>query len=195
MTGYEAFCLYHALKMHFTSDTYDFIKYNGKTKISIDAFENRKDKYYFYKLSRRNTQEDYKEFLISNFVNDENIWVGTLLLEESLNVHRERMKTIQSLTYSFKEDISKIFDTVSTPDDILKVEDDYPTLLTMMLRKEIKLETLCIMNSLMGFFPMWTRKIQDTIRWPDIRKKCVKYTPFIEFDKCKMKTIILEKLK
>lgn len=195
MTGYEAFCLYHALKMHFSTDSYDFIKYKGKCKISIDAFENRKDKYYFYKLSRRNTYEDYKEFLISNFVHDENVWVGTLLTEEALNIHRDRMKVIQSITYIFKEDIDKIFDTISSPEDLLKVEDDYPILLTMMLQKDIKLETICIMNSLMNFFPMWTRKIQDTIRWPIIRKKCLKYTPFIEFNKEKMKNIILEKMK
>lgn len=195
MTGYEAFCLYNALKMHFTSDSYDYFKYNGKTRTSIDAFENRKDKYYFYKLSRRNTKEDYIDFLVSNFVHDENVWVGTLVTDEALDIHRARMRIIQSLSYSVGEDFTKIVECSTTPDEVLKVIDDYPKLLTMMLHSDIKLETVCILNSLLNFFPMWNKKITDTIRWPQISKKCLKYTPFIQFDKQKMKTLLMEKMK
>ena len=49
MTGYETFSLYQALKLHFTQESYDFFKYNGKTNVSVTTFENRKDKYHFYK--------------------------------------------------------------------------------------------------------------------------------------------------
>ena len=56
MTGYEAFGLYESLKLHFSKDSYDFFKYNGKTNISVTSFENRKDKYHFYKLSRKYTK-------------------------------------------------------------------------------------------------------------------------------------------
>lgn len=195
MTGYEAFCFYNSLKMHFTSDSYDYFKYQGKTRISVDAFENRKDKYYFYKLSRRNAKEDYIEFLVSNFVYDENVWVGTLLTEEALMIHRSRIKVIESLTYTVNEDFSKLADNVSNPNDLLMVNGEYPKLLTMMLQQDIRIETVCIMNSLMNFFPMWNKRITDTIRWPQIRKKCLKYTPFIQFDRCKMKTLLLEKIK
>lgn len=195
MTGYEAFCFYNSLKMHFTSDSYDYFKYQGKTRTSVDAFENRKDKYYFYKLSRRNTKEDYIEFLVSNFVYDENVWVGTLLTEEALMIHRSRIKVIESLTYTVNEDFSKLADNVSNPNDLLMVNGEYPKLLTMMLQQDIRIETVCIMNSLMNFFPMWNKRITDTIRWPQIRKKCLKYTPFIQFDRCKMKTLLLEKIK
>ena len=181
--------------MHFTSDSYDYFKYQGKTRISVDAFENRKDKYYFYKLSRRNAKEDYIEFLVSNFVYDENLWVGTLLTEEALTIHRSRMKVIESLTYTVSEDFSKLADKVSNPNDLLIVDGEYPKLLTMMLQQDIRIETVCIMNALMNFFPMWNRKITDTIRWPQIRKKCLKYTPFIQFDRQKMKNLLLEKMK
>ena len=58
MTGYEAFGLYESLKLHFSKDSYDFFKYNGKTNISVTSFENRKDKYHFYKLSRKYTNKD-----------------------------------------------------------------------------------------------------------------------------------------
>lgn len=46
MTPFECFNLYHALKLHFTSD-YDFIKYNGKTNVSIKSFEKEEIDLYF----------------------------------------------------------------------------------------------------------------------------------------------------
>ena len=53
ISGYEAFGLYESLKIHFSKDSYDFFKYNGKTNVTVTAFENRRDKYHFYKLSRK----------------------------------------------------------------------------------------------------------------------------------------------
>ena len=44
ISGYEAFGIYQALKLHFTTDSYNYFKYNGKSNISVTVFENRKDK-------------------------------------------------------------------------------------------------------------------------------------------------------
>lgn len=194
ITGYETFALYQSIKLHFTTDSYDFFKYGGKSKISISSFENRKDKFYFYKLSRRlQSKDDLIDFLVANFVNDENVWVGNLLDEQSDNIYRQRQKVIQSLFYTFKNDCDKVFDGTDNPNSILQCEDgDYPILLTKSLRKEIAIETLCILNGVLNFFPMWNRKITDTIRWPEYRRKVLKYTPFISYDSTKIKTFLRE---
>jgi hypothetical protein len=113
ITGYEAFVLYQSIKLHFTTDSYDFFKYGGKSRISIDAFENRKDKYHFYKLSRRLTnRDDLIMFLVANFVNNDNIWIGDLLTEESETIYRQRLRVIQGLSYIYENDCRKIFDGV-----------------------------------------------------------------------------------
>jgi len=192
MTGYETFEIYQALKLHFTSDSYDFFKYNGKTNVSVSAFENRKDKYHFYKLSRKCTnRDDLINFIVANFVEDEKSWVGNLLMEEADMNYRKRQKVIQSLSYTFENDCKVIFeDCASDPNTVLKTDGDYPVLLTKTLRKEIQIETLCILNEILGFFPMWSRKITDTIRWPEYRKKCIKYTAFLPKDVVKYKLIL-----
>ena len=196
LTGYDAFCLYNSLKLHFSSDKYDFFKYNGKTNISIESFENRKDKYYFYKLSRRNAREDYIEFLVSNFLFKNDIWVGSLLEEDALIRHRERMKRIQSLTYNLKNDCMFLKDKCDDANELfIPHNGEYPKLLTFTLQNDIMFETFCIMNSLMKFFPAWNSRIKDTIRWPEIKRKCEKYMPFLQFDEAKMKQIIVEELK
>lgn len=194
MTGYEAFCIYNALKLHFTQKSYDFFKYNGKSKVSIDAFENRKDKYYFYKLSRKfNDAEEYKMFLVCNFIkNTSKSWIGNLMDEQSFDEFTKRKRILQSLTYRFSEDCKSLFDGDKNPDDYLKTNGDYPLLLSKTLQKDINLETLIILNGILNFFPMWNRKINDTIRWPEFQMMCLKYEPFIGYDKQKCRSILKE---
>jgi hypothetical protein len=192
ITGYEAFGHYQAIKLHFSTDSYDFQKYGGKSKISVESFENRKDKYFFYKLSRKiQNKDDLVDFLVANFVNDENCWIGNLLDESAVENYRARQKVLQSMSYTFENDCKKIFDEVCNPNEVIKVVNgDYPILLTMAMRKEIELETLCILNTLLGFFNFWTSSITDTIRWPLFRRKVLKYSPFINADLTKCKNIL-----
>jgi hypothetical protein len=190
--GYEAFGLYESLKLHFTKDSYDFHKYNGKSNISVTSFENRKDKYHFYKLSRKfSKKEDLIEFLVANFVERDGLWVGDLLTEDAEVNYRSRQKILQSLSYEFTDDLTKLFNGIDDPNEVIKVIDgDYPVLLTYTLQKETKIETLCILNSILGFLPMWDKKITDTIRWPNLKRKIVKYTAFLPKDVVKYKLIL-----
>jgi hypothetical protein len=193
MTGYEAFGIYQALKLHFTTESYDFFKYNGKTNVSVNAFENRKDKYHFYKLSRKYGQkEDLINFIVANLVEDEKAWVGSLLTEEAEINYRKRQKVVQSLSYTFQNDCKVIFeDCKVNPNDCIVINDgDYPKLLVSTLRKEVQIETLCILNQLLGFFPMWSKNITDTIRWPEFRKKVLKYASFLPKDDVKYRLIL-----
>ena len=195
MTGYEAFSLYESLKLHFTKESYDFFKYNGKTKVSVQSFENRKDKYHFYKLSRKYPNKDTMiDFLVANFVENENIWIGQLLEEEAHLRYLSRQKVVQSLSYTFENDCYHIFDDQSNfdPNCVLKTNGEYPILLTCALRKEIEIETLCILNMLLNFFPMWSKKISDTIRWPEYRKTVLKYTAFMPQDSVRYRLILKE---
>jgi hypothetical protein len=42
---------------------------------------------------------------------------------------------------------------------------------------------------------MWDKKIADTIVWPSMKRKFVKYAPFIVYDKEKFKSILKETVK
>jgi hypothetical protein len=191
INGYEAFCLYTSLKLHFNSDSYDHFKYNGKVNTSIDAFENRKDKWHFYKLSRRFTNVDQgRDFIVANLVRDPNVWIGHLLTEDSYVQYRARQKVIQSLSYIFTNEIGSLMSR-DNPNDLLMVQDgQYPKLLTMFLQSDMSIETICILNKLIGFLSMWDKKIIDTIRYPAVSRTIKKYTPFVSFDATKYKLIL-----
>ena len=192
MTGYETFGLYQALKLHFTQESYDFFKYNGKTNVSVTTFENRKDKYHFYKLSRRLAQkEDMIDFIVANLVEDEKTWVGSLLMQESEVNYRKHQKIIQSMSYTFENDCKLIFgDCILNPNQVLMTDGDYPVLLKKGLQKLVNIESVCLLNNMLGFVPMWSKKIADTIHWPNYRMKLLKYSAFIPKDDVKYKLIL-----
>ena len=192
MTGYETFEIFQSLKLHFTTDKYDFFKYGGKTNVSITNFENRKDKYHFYKLSRKFDNKDVLiNFIVANFVEDSAKWIGDLLLEEAQSNYLKRQKVIQSLSYTFENDCKELFADSKNPNDILKtINGNYPILLTKALRKEIEIETVIILNRILQFISNWSKQIADTIRWPDYQRKLEKYAAFLPEDVVKYKLLL-----
>lgn len=194
-TGYSAYCLYNSLHLHFTSKTYCYFKYQGRTNVSKDSFLKRKDKYYFYKLSRKYSLEELVNFYVANFVDGGIKWVGDITGEEGEENYRKWKKRKESLTYTFQNDVDFLLDQVKKPDELLVVKSgNYPKLLEVTMRGEVEVETTCILNALMNFIPMWSKKITDDIIWPDWRMKLEKYTPFIDYDKSKLGKILKQKI-
>ncbi len=191
MTGYEAYELFQALKRHFTQEKFDFFKYHGHINTSKEAFENRKDKWHFYKLSRKfGTKQELTDFLIANFLDNENIWVNNLLVEEADIRYIEYKKVMQSLAYTFENDCISLFEDCKEPNDLLVTKGDYPILLTKALRKEIHIQTLVLLNNILGFVPMWSKTITDTIRWPNYHMKMLKIASFLPQDSVRYKLIL-----
>ena len=194
-TGFAAYALWNALKLHFTSDSYDYFKYNGKTNVSKQTFTTNKSKYHFYKLSRKYNLEELKDFYVANFIQGKGDWVGDLLQDGDEN-YTKWQKTQQSLTYTFENDIIVLLDKVENPNDLLVVRNnEFPKLMQYTTQGDVTLETLIILDDLMNFFPMWEKEIYDDIVWPNFKTKCMKYKPFLHYDKEKFKQILKEKIK
>lgn len=189
MDAFEAYKTYVAIKNHFTSKTYDYFKYGGRTKASRTTFEKRNDKYFFHKLAKR---KDVVEYLVANFAySNRSSWVGDLINNENSDKrYLKFIKTKESLSYTFREDLCKL-----DPDfDInFKCEEgQHPILLRKYLQGELNIETLVILDDLVSYSRKWTRRIEEKIIWPQVNLLCKKYKPFVEYDRDKMKKIVLD---
>jgi len=186
-TGFASFAMFNAIKLHFTTDSYDYIKYHGKTNVTKNNFSTRKDKYSFYKLSRRFSLDELKNFYVANFLAQDVNWVGDIMGPEGEENYKKWQKVTQSLSYVFKNDIEYLTEI----DGVFKSSGgEYPKFLVEVMRGKVSLETLVIMDDLSNFIPKWNKTITDDIVWPNIRRKCIKYKPFIQYDKKNFESII-----
>jgi len=188
-SGYESFCLYQALKLHFTSESYNFMKYHGKTNVTKDTFMKRKDKYTFHKLSRKYSLDELRNYILGNMIYGKAGWIGEMT-EDS---YMKWQKINQSLTYVWKNDIVYLMDQVASPTELITVKNgEYPKLLTETMQENIAFETLVILDDILGFFEMWSKKISDDVIWPNIRIKALKYKCFLSYDKNTFKNYLKE---
>lgn len=184
---FESYKLYNALKLHFETDSYDAIKYNFKTSIKPQSFFKRKDKYFFAKIA--NTYENLMDFYVANFKNDVK-YVGDMLNEGGERYYREHKKVMESLSYTFENDINKLSED-NQFDSLLEANDnEHPLLIQLWMQDEIQLETVVIIDSITGFMDRESKKISETIIWPDIYRKITKYKPFVKFDKTKCVNVL-----
>lgn len=188
MTPFESYKTFLAVKSHFTSDSYDYIKYNGKVNASSTSFETRKDKYQFYKLSKHKNPLQY---LVANFVDGDLKWIGDLFDDKSEKVYADWLKRQQSISYIFEQDLNKLLTLFD--DNVIVKNGQHPYLLKQYLRREISIETIIILNDILGFFGHWNKKIEDGVLWPSIYKKLSKYKPFFHYDMFKCRKILKDK--
>jgi hypothetical protein len=183
-TDFQLYIAYLALKNHFTKDSYDFHKYQGKVGASASAFENRKDRYAFQKLSRH---RDAFGVLFANILHHPDVWIGAITSDNAgEQIYSVWKKRQESLSYSFKEELKKI----GNIDDALFVEPNgQPALLKMMITNQLSIETVCLLQACLNFIPYWDAEMEPVV-WTDHRRRIVKYLPFLEFDRDKIKAIL-----
>jgi hypothetical protein len=190
LNGYDLYCTYQAIKLHFTSEQYNFFHYDGKTKVSVDAFQKRRDKFLFHRLARKYRDDEMVPFLVSNFVYSDGNWTKSLLEEEAEQTYREWKRITDSMTKIYEEDLCKIA-TKETFNDLFKVEDgQFPKLLVLFMQKDVTIETMVILNNIFNFISIWDKKISDDIIYPKISRKIRKYGSFlnVNVDKYKLLT-------
>jgi hypothetical protein len=189
MTPFEAFREYLALKSHFCTKTYDYFKYNGKMKSATpSSYDGRRDKLFFMKLAKH---KDPKGFLVSNFVHSDRSWIGDLAYnEEAQNNYMNWQKRIQSLSYTFSSELSKLNDEF---DSNFIIKETHPYILVLYLRKEISIETLVILTDLARCISYWNKNMQGDPVWDEVSLKIQKYKPFMQYEKNKFKSIVVDK--
>jgi hypothetical protein len=194
MDGFEVYKLYVAIKSHFLTDKYDFFTFNGKTRTSANSFQKRGDIYFFKKLATKFNREEMIQYFVSHFVNDEHTWIGDISkVPNSSKVYLEWKRKINSMSNVFTNDIDSLL-TDNNLEDIFKVVHTHPPLITKYLSKSITLETLVIMNKIFNYVPDLDKVISETVIWPDLKKRILKYQPFLSIDRPKYKQILLMKV-
>lgn len=193
MTDFEVYKTYLALKSHFTKKTYDYHKYCGKSRASLQSFYKRKDRYFFERISRQKKDEEIKAYFVANFVecsDPERLWIGDII-REGEDVYEEWLKKTQSLSYLFKSETESFMNKKNFESLFDCKTGNHPEILKKYLQKSITIETITILDILLNFVKDFDKKLTDPI-WNYVSLRIFKYKPFIQIDISKYKKILKE---
>lgn len=194
LSAFDTYRLYLSLRNHFVRDDYDHFKYRGKTNASTDSFMARKDRFQFQKLSRLQSAENMQDFIIANILCGKK-WVGDFLDDDAQDNYLKHQKIRQSLSYIFSNELDELFSN-SRPTICFKpYKDRYPTAFMNYLAGRVTIETMVILSDLVQFVPKWNKYYADDSIWPKHSLMILKYAPFLEYDRDKMKAILKDKIK
>lgn len=189
LTGYGAYMLFLALRTHFVKDNYDYFNMQGRFRATKDSYNRRMDKALFEKLARDYPAQELKSLFISNILQDRH-YIAEFIDEQAELVHVDYKRRRQSLSYVCANDMDRIFNQNDVKQTFAAKSDRYPDLITLFLRGVIALETMVILDDLLGFTSKYDKVYQNDVIWPKISRKISKYRPFLKYDKVKMKDIL-----
>lgn len=195
--GFDVFKIYLAVKNHFTSDSYDYARYGGKTNASLDSFTKRKDRYFFHKLSKKYNREDILDFFVANFSDDSKKWIGNLTKNDGREIYLEYRKRKESFDYFFRNDcvlVSNDFNAkrFSFNDGLGVFGGQHPRLLQLLLQRKIGIQTCLVLDNFVSYSKNWDKEIVEKVVWPYWSKKMKKMKTFINYNETKCKLILKE---
>jgi len=180
MTAFDCYKTYLAFKNHFTKDTFDYFKYGGKTNASVASFNKRRDRYFFEKMSRQKKDDeivDYFTAIFSQCDDPQRMWIGEII-QTGDEKYKTWQKKVQSMSYLFRQEMEQLLDGIDF-NSVFECENGrHPTLVKEHLRKNISVESLIILDAIVGYKKQFDKKLDDFV-WKTVSLKVDKYKPFL----------------
>lgn len=163
----ETFKDYVGIKAHFNEKEFLYTPNHYRfSKYTVNTIKKRNDCSMIVRFAERfqNDPDGRVEFLVSQFKNDKNSWIGNFSTETAKSIHNKRMKIVQSIDSHIDKDIETIvnyYQGEKSIDEILKVNFDRP-----LIYKDLNLtdETICLLDKIFTFEnnsmnPLWGEKL------------------------------------
>jgi|TARA_R100000084_G_scaffold74678_1_gene33597 hypothetical protein len=191
------FRLYHSIRLHFSSN-YDFFKYRGKTG-KFGNLDKKRGKNFIFRLEKKYGDE-FANFLVCMFTyHDKNDW----RLDQFIGVENEKIydhwkSKMTSLPYYFEQDLNFLKDLNVPFNDMFKCtvikngvkSKSHPLILKHYIKEDINLETLIVIDIVLGYFQHWDKSMENDFMWKDLHFKIKKYKPFLTISKERYKKIL-----
>ena len=140
--------------------------------------------------SRSGTDQEVVDFFVSNFVtctDPSKLWIGEMI-REGEGRYTDWKKRTQSLSYVFKQEVENIL-AGNDFDSIFSSKSGHPIILKKYLGGDISIETLVILDRVLGFRKEYDDNLQDPV-WETVSMRMKKYSPFLNIDVQRYKKIL-----
>ena len=191
------FRLYYAIRLHFTTN-YDFFKYRGKTR-KFGNLDSKRGKNFIFRLEKKYGNE-FANFLVCMFasIKKEDVRLECLITSENEKIYDKWKTRMQSLPYHFEQDLNFLKDLEVSFNDLFKCSvvrngvktKSHPLILKHYIKGDVNLETLIIIDIVLGYFTHWDSVMSDDFLWKELHFKIKKYKPFLSISKDRYKEIL-----
>lgn len=191
------FRLYYAIRLHFTTN-YDFFKYRGKTR-KFGNLDSKRGKNFIFRLEKKYGNE-FANFLVCMFasIKKEDVRLECLITSENEKIYDKWKTRMQSLPYHFEQDLNFLKELDASFNDLFKCSvirngvksKSHPLILKHYIKGDVNLETLIIIDIVLGYFTHWDSVMGDDFLWKELHFKIKKYKPFLSISKDRYKEIL-----
>jgi hypothetical protein len=188
INGYDACKILLALKLHYTSPSYDYFKYDGSVSLTPSGYAARKDRYFCEKLAHKyKTKINLVDFATTVYAHSDRpkkLWTNNFLSKDAETCYDKMSGWTEGLEYHFKNELEKMIQvtvdngqSINWPITVRNGEE--PPLLQMYRQNDISLECVALLNNMFHLIEQWNNKITDDLLYPELANKIQKYTPFV----------------
>tara|TARA_B110000914_G_scaffold221139_1_gene232407 strand:+ start:537 stop:1109 length:573 start_codon:yes stop_codon:yes gene_type:complete len=174
MEPIDVYLMYCALKAHFGKGDYDYITYKGKTKIKRDSFYKRKDRGFFVRIAKK--YDNPQDYFVSNFIKNKNGYIADFSDDNFQSWKLKRQGFFDLFDLEMRP-LVELFENL-----FLVKNEQHPKLLKEFLGGRISLETMIILDELVGFDEAWNKQLEDDIIWNDLKILMNNYKRFLTID-------------
>ncbi|QYN80417.1 DNA helicase loader [Kosakonia phage 305] len=200
VNGKSVYTLYLAIKQHFNG-RYDVVKYNWVMRVSDAAYQKRRDKYFFEKLSDKYTLKELTLIFMSNLVANQDAWIGDISDADALVFYREYIGRLKRIKEQFKDDIKNIYYfsqkvEVKALSEIFeynnKVQSSY--IFKLLQSNVISFETFILIDSFLDIINKHDDQTNDLV-WSKYSTKLNAYKKILIIDSAEARKLFIETVK
>lgn len=177
MIGFQAFQCHQAMNLHFGKSSYDYFKYNGKTKANHESFSKSRFKWQFISLEKKTEHLLWFYFQCFKFHNFSYITPQMVFnFSRRKDLYNHPNDTYKLLITDLQE-LKKLYK--NKPEDMFNVTGLYPDIYQQYKKDVISLETLLLIDlNVCEIFHL--NQSNDIIAWPGVVNQMQLVRPFID---------------
>lgn len=200
VNGKSVYMLYLMLKQHFNGK-YDVIKYNWTMRVSDQAYNKRRDKYFFEKLSDKHMLKELTLIFMSNLVANQEAWIGDISDADALVFYREYIGKLKRIKTQYEDDIKNIY-YFSRKVEVQKLSEifdynkkvDTSYIFKLLQSNVISFETFILLDSFLDIINKHDSQTNNLV-WSNYSVKLNAYKKLLNVDAEMAKQVFIETIK
>lgn len=184
-----------SISRHFKSTSYCFFKYKGCVNVKRSSYEKRPEKYFYEKLATKYNYNDAVSLFVSfySYPANTSFFIADVQNTEFQDNFTQWERRIQSITFSFEQELITLKDTVTSFNDIFtSIDGNHPIIIQQLLGGFVSLETVCLLDKIIHFASNLDKSLESDFVWEILSLRIRKYSQFLNVqDIDKYKKIII----